>query len=161
MKPRRIAKWTWIVATVFTLATISTSCDDGTVYNRYIHTSLSGWERNDTLFFAPLTITNDGDYAETLGLRVNSTYPFQRLSLVVEQRILPNDVMLVDTLDCLIVGRDGVATGHGISYFQYSFPLPRKNFASGDSIIISVHHNMKREILPGISDVGVCVTRKR
>lgn len=148
-----------VMAAVFAAAMTIVSCDDGTVYNSYVHTPLAGWERNDTLVFSPLLIDADGNYTEKLGLRVNGSYPFQRLSLVVEHRILPTDVTLIDTLNCLIVGRDGVAKGHGVGYFQYDFPLPQKAFSTGDSIIVSVHHNMKREILPGISDIGVCVKR--
>ena len=30
----------------------------------------------------------------------------------------------------------------------------------GDSIIVSVRHNMKREILPGISDIGYMLIKK-
>lgn len=137
-----------------------TSCDSTTVYDHYDHTPTAGWEKNDSLAFGPIKIEGSGEYSEELGLRVNGAYPFQSLCLVVEHHIYPKGVVLTDTLNCAIVNRDGSVRGQGVSYFQYNFPLKDSYYNSGDSILIYVRHNMKREILPGVSDIGLKVTAR-
>ena len=42
-----------------------------------------------------------------------------------------------------------------MSYYQYDFPLSTLRLKEGDSLALVVRHAMKREILPGISDVGI------
>ena len=58
-------------------------------------------------------------------------------------------------IDCNLVSETGVIEGDGISYFQYQFFVQGLSLHQGDSVHISLTHNMKREIMPGISDVGV------
>ena len=46
-----------------------------------------------------------------------------------------------------------------MSYYQYQVPVNDITLQQGDSLHICVRHDMKREILPGISDVGIKMTR--
>ena len=48
----------------------------------------------------------------------------------------------------------GNMLGQGISYYQYNFILVDRDLSKGDSLHVTVRHIMKREILPGISDIG-------
>ncbi|MBP7359673.1 MAG: gliding motility lipoprotein GldH, partial [Prevotella sp.] len=48
---------------------------------------------------------------------------------------------------------------NGISYYQYNFNISHIELHKGDSIHVCIRHNMKREILPGISDVGFSLGR--
>ena len=50
-------------------------------------------------------------------------------------------------------------TGNGISYYQYTVPVCQEHFMENDSIHITIRHAMKRDILPGISDIGVKLER--
>ena len=50
--------------------------------------------------------------------------------------------------------------GHGISTYQYNFHLTTLTLNEGDSLHIAVRHNMKREILPGISDIGIRLSQQ-
>ncbi|MFQ9996553.1 MAG: gliding motility lipoprotein GldH, partial [Hoylesella buccalis] len=43
---------------------------------------------------------------------------------------------------------------------QYAFDITSMDLHEGDSLHISVRHDMKREILPGISNVGVSLTKR-
>ena len=45
--------------------------------------------------------------------------------------------------------------GHGVALYQFDLPLRKHFYLHGDSIHVRVRHNMKREILPGINDVGI------
>jgi gliding motility-associated lipoprotein GldH len=82
------------------------------------------------------------------------------LTLVVEQEVWPSGLTRSDTLWCRLVDSDGNIQGEGISNFQYNFQLLNLRLNSSDSLRVTVRHNMKREILPGISDIGLTLTKK-
>lgn len=131
------------------------SCKRNVVYHHYQHTSIAGWERNDTISYTIPRIKTSGLYSIGVGLRITSDYPFTGLSLVVERKIYPSKDIRVDTLNCAIMDSKGNAEGKGVSYYQYDFPLSTLHLKEGDSLALVVRHAMKREILPGISDVGI------
>ena len=64
-----------------------------------------------------------------------------------------------DTLLCQLINQHGENKGQGISYYQYNFPINIYKINRGDSIHIAIRHDMKREILPGVSDIGVKITK--
>lgn len=136
------------------------SCHRKTVYDHYVHTPISGWERNDTLFLDVSPIASSGNYAETLGLRINGTYPFMGLTLIIEQTSFPQYITRKDTLNCQLIDENGTVKGQGVSYYQYTFPLTDLQLHEGDSLHIAIRHDMKREILPGIADIGIQLSRK-
>ena len=144
----------FIMMTTFMLS----SCNKHVVYDKYNHTPISGWEKNDTLKF-DIQIAEGGFYQQNLGLRINGAYPFMSLCLIVEQTIYPSNKTIVDTLNCSLINKDGYAKGNGISYYQYNFNISHIELHKGDSIHVCIRHNMKREILPGISDVGFSLGR--
>ena len=137
------------------------SCNRSVKYNQYAHTSVVGWEKNDVLSFDVPPLEQDGEYARQLGLRITSAYPFMSLSLIVDTKkwsagTVPSDyTQSRDTLQCELINNEGRSLGQGIGSYQYTFSLPTVHYAAGDSLHIEVRHDMKREILPGISDVGV------
>lgn len=135
--------------------TTSVSCDFTTVYDRYNHTQISGWEKNDTLMFHVPRVKASGLYEEQLGIRITGMYPFTGLTLIVKRFILPGDRMMTDTLNCKFSDQDGLRMANGVSCFQYRFRLDSVRLNAGDSIVMRVHHDMKREILPGIADIGL------
>ena len=53
----------------------------------------------------------------------------------------------------------GNSIGVGLSYHQYAFPIATLSLHAADSIVVKVRHDMKREILPGISDIGYQLRR--
>lgn len=137
------------------------ACHSKTVYNHYEHTSVAGWERNDTLSFDISAMEAGGSYLEELGLRINGEYPFMSVSLIVEQTTLPRHTMRCDTLVCSLIDERGNATGQGISHYQYVFPLRTLKLDAGESLHIAVRHDMKREMLPGITNVGIRLQKKQ
>ncbi len=146
-----------------------TSCLDHRVYDHYEHTSLAGWEKNDSLFFNVPKLAKTDNYIMNIGLRINSTYPFQSLTLIIKQTVYPKrnknkksnfaasqlEKTYIDTLNCRLTNKSGRIEGRGIGSFQYHFPVTRIQLNRGDSIHICISHNMKQEILPGISDIGI------
>lgn len=141
-------------------AGLAASCSTGTVYDSYAHTPLSGWEKNDTLTFNTQRMAYSGTYHQEVGLRMTTAYPFVSISLIVEQQILPKGRIITDTLKCPITDMRGNFLGDGISSYQYQFPLRDIQLNRGDSLHVSIRHNMKREILPGVSDIGLKMEMK-
>ena len=144
---------------MLTVALAFASCNRKTVYSHYEHTPLVGWEKNDYLSFSLPPFNQGGTYREEVGLRINGAYPFMGLTLIVEQQVFPSGMTRTDTLWCKLIDADGTIQGEGISYYQYSFHLCDMPLHKGDSLHVQLHHNMKREILPGISDVGLTLRK--
>ncbi len=136
-----------------------TACNDKTVYHDYEQTSASGWEKNDPLSFTIPPIQETGNYTEEVGMRINGSFPFLSLSLIVEQTKLNTGEKQCDTLVCELINKRGYPQGKGVSQYQYLFPLKTLQLNKGDSLRIEIRHDMKREILPGITDVGLKVSK--
>ena len=130
------------------------SCTGNKVYDKYQHTPIAGWEKNDTLKFEVPRMKNDGVFLANLGLRINGSYPFMGLTLIIDQTVYPSHLTKSDTINCNLIDKGGNSKGLGISYYQYNFTIDKISLSKGDSLVVSVRHNMKREILPGISDIG-------
>ena len=75
--------------------------------------------------------------------------------MIVEQKVMPGNVTRCDTVTCELTDDKGKVKGNGISNYQYVFHVSDRHYHKGDSLHISVRHDMKREILPGITDVGI------
>ena len=133
------------------------ACSGNTVYDHYNHTSVLGWDRGEVLSYDLPRVKQAGKYATSLGLRVSEAYPFQSLTLIVEQTVLPGKKTTRDTLNCQIYDSKGTIKGDGIGYFQYHFLVSEKNLNQGDSLHITVRHDMRREIIPGVADIGIQV----
>ncbi len=139
---------------------MSTACSRRMVYDKYVNTPLAGWEKNDTISFAIPPVDSTTLYDTRIGLRITDAYPFTAITMIVEQRLLPGNKVFVDTVNCKLTDRRGNPSGNGLSYHQYVFPVRSMQLQHGDSIYVRIRHDMKREILPGISDVGMLLHRE-
>ena len=135
------------------------ACNDNTVYSQYEHTPIYGWEKNDTLSFIVPPMTSSGNYTEEIGLSISGNYPFLGLTLVTEQTIMPSMETRRDTLNCDLIDKHGNNKGSGVSQYQHLFHLTTLRLKEGESMHIAIRHDMKREILPGICDVGVTLRK--
>ncbi len=150
-----------IILTLLTVALTLVGCNRKTIYSHYEHTPIDGWENNDTLSFTVTPIRSDGTYSENVGLRISSMFPFTGLTLIVHQQVLPYGLMRSDTLHARLISQDGIIQGQGISHFQYDFHIADLHLKANDTLLVKIHHNMKRELLPGVSDVGITLTKKK
>lgn len=130
-------------------------CGSDTVYHHYEQVTADGWNRNDTLRFHVAPAKSDAVLHEEVELRINSAFPFMGLCLIVEHTTFPSNVRRIDTLNCALIDKNGKAKGKGINYIQNHFHLIDLSVNQDDSIEIAIHHNMKRENLPGIIDLGI------
>ena len=145
-----------VLATV--AAVLMAGCTGNTVYDKFEHTPTEGWEKGDNVVFCVPKATAPGNHQATVMLRTNDSYPFLNLSLIVEQKVSPSGTTFTDTLNCTLADKQGNSTGKGLNYHQFEFPLRTLSLAAGDSLTVSIRHDMKRDILPGISDVGFALT---
>ena len=143
----------YIIGIVVTAA-LTVSCHDGTVYHHYEQTEDDGWDRGDTLHFTTPAVSSSGDYQAFVEIRSSRAYPFMNLDIIVEQTVLPAHYTEIDTLMCYLADDKGQMQGSGISEYQYRKPFKTLRLRQGDSLSIQIRHNMKREILPGITDIG-------
>ena len=155
----RRALWLSCPWAVFLLAVMA-SCTGNKVYDQYADTPMAGWEKNDTLVFHVPKMQQDGLYGRDLLLRISPNYPFMSLTLIVEQTVWPSHNVRTDTLKCRLIDSNGRTYGQGLSYYQYAIPMNDVSLKQGDSLLIAVRHDMKREILPGVSNVGMQFTRR-
>jgi len=137
-----------------------TACDNKKVYDEYVHAPIKGWEKNDHLAFSIPKMQDDGDYALQLEMRTDNSFPFMTVVLIVDQKIMPANDFYSDTLTCGIIDKRGNSLGKGINIYQHSFDISNRHLNEGDSLYITVRHDMKREMLPGISDVGIVLSRR-
>ena len=148
-----------ILSVAMAAAATLVSCNGNTVYDSYQSTPVAGWEKNDTLAFSIPPLDTTAVYDAMLGLRTTGEYPFTAITLIVEQHVFPSDRVHTDTVNCRLADERGNTIGKGISFHQFEFPIGRMELHSGDSIHVLVRHDMKREILPGISDVGITLRK--
>lgn len=135
------------------------SCDAGVVYDKYVNTDIDGWDKSDTICFNVPSLKETGVYHMELGLRTDNLFPFTGVSIVVERKAYPGYRQSLDTLHCKLIDERGRVKGRGIGNYQYVFSIDETCFRRGDSLQICVRHIMRREVLPGISDVGLKITK--
>lgn len=136
-----------------------TACDRKTIYHGYDHADAVGWEKTDTLLYNTGKIGESGTFSEEISLRLNGTYPFVNLCMIVEQNLLPANIITFDTLNCKLASRQVFFNTNGVSYRHYNFHLKDIELNEGDTLLLRIRHNMMREVLPGIADVGVKISR--
>lgn len=151
---------------ILAISVVCFSCTGHKVYDSYDHTPLQGWDRVDELSYYVPALKDSGRYVTNLGLRITETYPFQALTLIVQQKVYNKErgkaclQTYTDTLNCTLFDDKGAIKGNGISYFQYHYRVSEIEFHKGDSLHITVRHGMRREIMPGISDIGISLTKQ-
>lgn len=143
------------------VALMVAACGDGRVFDKFVSTPVDGLEKNDTVSFSVPPVASSGSYRQEIGLRITADYPFTSISLEVKQTVEPGHRVSTDTLACRLYDDDGNMLGRGVSMFQYGFALPDIDLRKGDSLHVRVRHVMKREILPGITDIGFNLEARR
>lgn len=155
---KRNHRFSSLALILVTVALTLFGCNRKTIYSHYEPTPLSGWEKNDTLSFAISQLMKEGNYLEQVGMRVNADYPFKSITIIVQQHTCSARIIRTDTLHAQLMDQEGNVLGNGINILQYQFPLATVQLLPDDTLFVSIRHGMKREILPGISDIGVSLT---
>mgnify|MGYP002623758744 CR=1 FL=1 len=155
-----MTQWLKMLA-VAGIVAITCSCKDQRVYDHFEHTSIDGWERNDTLSFN-IPPMPEGDYLLNIGMRANVDYPYTKISVLMERTIYPSKKSHRDTIRCRLMEENGKMSGkQGISSSETRYEVSTIHLKDNDSLHIILHHCMSKEHLPGISEVGIQLVRKQ
>ena len=146
---------------LLTVAWSMTSCSrQQTVYANYAPIDDTTWEKTDTITFDVPPVKAAGTYQEKLGLRLADDFPFLALSMDIEIQVQPKGILHSSQHKFSVIDQGGNPKGKGLSLQQYTLDLGDLELEEGDSLHISMAHNMKREILPGVVDLGIILIKK-
>lgn len=146
---------------LLTVAWSMTSCSrQQTVYANYAPIDDTTWEKTDTITFDVPPVKAAGTYQEKLGLRLADDFPFLALSMDIEIQVQPKGILHSSQHKFSVIDQGGNPKGKGLSLQQYTFDLGDLELEEGDLLHISMAHNMKREILPGVVDLGIILIKK-
>lgn len=144
---------------IIAVALVLTSCNRQIIYTHYEPVSIDGWNRDEPVVFSIQPVEEEGTYTEHFGLRASSIYPFTHLTLVIKQEVIPSGAVKQDIVNLQLTDDEGFPQGSGINHFQYDLPTMSITLQKGDSVQVTVSHYMKREYLPGITDIGLTLEK--
>lgn len=133
------------------------SCDFNTVYHTYNHIPLTGWNKNDTLYYNVTPITYSETLQTSIEIRNNSHYPYSNLYLFVHYNLPDTSLFFTDTIECILADEQGKWKGEGLGTLYQSSVL-WKDFHVKDSNMnyqIKITHGMTDSVVKGIVDVGI------
>ena len=138
------------------------SCFDNIGFYEYRSVDINGWDRNDFTDYRIPAMPTSGYCTEIIGIRANSDYPFQTLDLIVSQNIISTahkhrSTFKSDTITVRMYDDKGMMNGTGVNLHQFEIPYKTLRLENGDSLYLTIRHNMSRRAIKGISDVGVKV----
>ena len=135
-----------------TIALAFAGCNRKTVFSHYAHTDIEHWANTDTVCF-DIPVCNGGRFAETIGLRAVISYPYQSITLCIEQSA-QQGISLTDTATIEIYNQKGRPTGKSLDRRQYEIPLRHIDILDNDTLHVKIHHIMSDAELQGVTDVG-------
>ncbi len=138
---------------VFCLALVA--CTRSVVMHSYRNIPAEGWEQSDVLSFAVDTVRESGTLQMDIGVRTTNDYPYQKLWIAVDTELQNPDTAFTDTLACTFVDENGLRNGKGTDTYQYDFHLGEIELQKGQTGRFVVRHIMRREIIPGVCNIGV------
>ena len=106
------------------------SCNNETVYHKFVNIEGGEWTKQNKFTFEAGSFDSD----------------------------IPAKTKTVDTLTYVFSGRQGDKEARkpdGPAFFQVSMPLKTLSLHKGDSLSVTLRHNMKCMALPGVVDVGI------
>jgi gliding motility-associated lipoprotein GldH len=105
-------------------------------------------------------VSQSGLYSLNIGMRTNTSFPFQTLSMVMTRSQKSEPKQHSDTVSCNIVDREGKLLGrNGISSNEVRYHVRDIAMADSDSLFVCISHCMRRESLPGLTEVGLQLVR--
>ncbi len=135
------------------------SCSRSTVMHSYRNVPVEGWDQSDALSFSLDTVREGGVFNVDVGVRTTNDYPYQKLWLAVVAELSNPDTVFADTVACVFADKNGVRSGNGTNMYQYDFNLGSVELEKGQTGKFVVHHIMRREIIPGVSNIGLRLSK--
>jgi len=135
-------------------------CYSGTIYSHYEPVPLDGWWNTDTIRFELGPVMDGGTFHDEVTLRTTTAYPYTQLAVVVRQQVIPNGEARTDSITLLLTDNQGNPSGVGTIHRHHSLELRPLHIEKDQQLAVSIYHNMKKECLSGITDIGITITKK-
>ena len=135
------------------------SCTGNTLYHHYQSLPAEGWERCDTICFDVPEAKENIDGTLHVGFRTAAHIGIQDIVIAVEQVGEAGRILRCDTIRYLLTDADGKALTGGVNKLQYETECVPFLCGKGNSNSVRIHHLMRHELIPGITEVGIRVER--
>lgn len=144
---------------LLTVVLFLAGCDRSTLMHSYQPLKDNCWDRTDTVCFTLPALTQDDNYSVLIGLRLTNNYPYEQLVMQVEQDLQHPTAHRLDTITYRLTENNGEFSERGVDYFQFETQGLPLDLKKGQTGMIRIRHLMHREVLPGIMDVGIHISR--
>ena len=134
---RRMLRRARSLSALVVLAIFSSCAGDGCRSVQYESVDEASWGAFEPLSFTLGPVPSAGPYDLRLLLRMSSAHPYPYKSLFVE-------------------GRQQWGTD-GINLHQYDYAISSRHCRPADSVRIALRHLMRKEEIPGVSNVGIAL----
>lgn len=148
-----------------TLVINATSCDDPRTYDKYQTVSTRAWYRNDTLKF-DIPRQWEGKYMLDIGVRTTKTFPYRGITFLINRKLISikgkkkTTQNYRDTIRCQLIDNEGQVIGRdGISNNVFRSHIILLHLQRNDSMHITIQHNMSKDALQGVNNIGVRLTK--
>jgi len=136
------------------------SCTHNEIFFQYHSFADAEWDRDEPAVFHVNIENNSQPYDVTIELRNNNAYPFSNIWLFVDYKT-PNGNSRSDTIGAGLADVYGKWYGRGLSLYNLSIPYKTSVlFPDTGTYIYSIRQGMKENLLNGISDIGLKVSKK-
>lgn len=146
--PRHIGH---ILTHLILLCLLITSCSrEGEIACYEDITDPEGWYEKDTIYLRTDSVSAAGLYQCYINIRTTAAYPYRNFSVIAQvqgtknRRILHYDI-----------------TSNGATYHEQQATMGQIALQRGDSVVVAVKQNMRRETMPGIAAVGLKLVKIR
>lgn len=135
------------------------ACTDGTLLHSYKPLPADGWDKRDTICFDVPKAEMDIDGTLHVGLRTTANIGMREVVLAVEQSSETASLCRCDTIRYPLTDAEGNALSKGVNMHQYETQHIPFHIQKGQSCTVRIHHLMVKELVPGISEVGIRISR--
>lgn len=153
--------WSVRLIVVAALIAIMAGCGKQPVFQDSRAIPAEGW-RADQLIHFEMSLSDTVPLHELYLLVRNTTdYPYSNLYLFLDI-VFPDNRLIRDTLECMLVQRDGQWTGKGFGKIRTNQFLFRDDvwFPATGTYHFRIQHGMRDDVLLGISDIGIRLDKK-
>ena len=138
------------------------SCGDLPIASNSIEIDSDGWNSMDSASFEWDVVDRDLRHNAFIDIRHNADYPYSNLYLFLDFTF-PNGKQRNDTLACILADERGRWYGSGIGDIIDHRVSFRENleFPINGKYRLKVTHGMRRDPLPGITDIGFMLEKSQ
>lgn len=151
----------YFILTLVALLLLASACDSSVVFEEHQPIPAEGWHYKNLVVFEALV--NDTTNLHNLYIDVRNTtdYGFNNFFVFLDIEF-PDGNILRDTIECALADRTGKWTGRGFGKIRSNRFLFRTDvwFPLEGTYVFRIEQAMRREVLEGISDIGLRIEKK-